>query len=206
MSEKERNTQKNILCAGKKEFLAKGYQSASLRNIAKEAGVTTGAFYGYYDSKETLFDALVEEPYTIFMETYQNAQNAFAALPREEQPDNMGKISGDCMDWMVDYIYENLDAFRLLLCHSKGTRYENLIHDMVEIEVRATHDFIAVLRGLGQEVPDIDPTLEHLLVSGMFSGFFELVIHNMPKDKAVEYVKVLRDFHTAGWMKIMHLQ
>lgn len=27
-------------------------QAASLRNIVKTAGVTTGAFYGYYKSKE----------------------------------------------------------------------------------------------------------------------------------------------------------
>ena len=43
------------------EFLEKGFQGASLRNIVKEAGVTTGAFYGYYKSKEELFDALVKE-------------------------------------------------------------------------------------------------------------------------------------------------
>ena len=59
MQEKEASTHQQILDAGKKEFLLKGYLSASLRNIVKEAGVTTGAFYGYYKSKEDLFDALV---------------------------------------------------------------------------------------------------------------------------------------------------
>ena len=34
-----------IQCA-KKEFMEKGFQAASLRNIVKTAGVTTGAFYG----------------------------------------------------------------------------------------------------------------------------------------------------------------
>lgn len=28
----------------------------------------------------------------------------------------MGKISGDCVGWMVDHVYRNLDVFRLLLC------------------------------------------------------------------------------------------
>ena len=44
--------QNSILSAAMQEFLEKGYKSASLRNIVKTAGVTTGAFYGYYDSKE----------------------------------------------------------------------------------------------------------------------------------------------------------
>ena len=30
------------------EFLDKGFQGASLRNIVKEAGVTTASFYWYY--------------------------------------------------------------------------------------------------------------------------------------------------------------
>ena len=36
--------------AAKKEFLEKGFLGASLRTIVKLAGVTTGAFYGYYRS------------------------------------------------------------------------------------------------------------------------------------------------------------
>ena len=37
-----------ILECSKKEFLEKGFKNASLRVIAKEAGVTTGAIYGYF--------------------------------------------------------------------------------------------------------------------------------------------------------------
>ena len=87
MQEKEATTHQQILDAGKKEFLLKGYLSASLRNIVKEAGVTTGAFYGYYKSKEDLFDALVAEPYQVLMAKFTQAQNAFASLPPEEQPE-----------------------------------------------------------------------------------------------------------------------
>lgn len=200
------NTLNSIHKAAKKEFLQKGFQSASLRNIVKEAGVTTGAFYGYYKSKEELFEALVEEPVSVLMERFIEAQNVFSSLPAGDQEENMGKISGDCMDWMVDHVYENLDAFQLILCCSQGTKYENLIHQMVEIEVQATNDFIAVLRSLGKEVPDIDSQLEHILASGMFTAFFEMVIHDMPKEQAVEYVKELRAFYTAGWSAIMGLE
>ena len=56
----ESATQQKILEAAKQEFLEKGFQGASLRNIVKTAGVTTGAFYGYYSNKEALFAALVE--------------------------------------------------------------------------------------------------------------------------------------------------
>ncbi len=109
------------------------------------------------------------------------------------------------MDWMTDYIYDHFDAFKLLLCCAEGTKYEGFIHQMVEIEVEATNCFLTVLRSLGQNVRTMDPQLEHILVSGMFSAFFEIVIHNMPRDQARRYVKELREFYTAGWKKIIGL-
>lgn len=205
MGENETVTKKNILEAGKNEFLEKGFRGASLRNIVKNAGVTTGAFYGYYKSKEELFDALVGEPSEKFMGKFVEAQNTFAELPPEVQPDHMGKISGDCIDWMTDYIYDNKDAFKLILCCSAGTKYENFVHDIVEIEVKATYDFIKVLKSTGHKIRNIDPQLIHIIASGMFSGFFEIVIHDMEYDRAVEYVKILKDFHTSGWKEIMEL-
>lgn len=51
MEQTSSSTLERIHLAAKAEFLEKGYQAASLRNIVKNAGVTTGAFYGYYDSK-----------------------------------------------------------------------------------------------------------------------------------------------------------
>lgn len=35
-------------------FLKDGFSGASLRNIVKDAGLTTGAFYKYYPTKEML--------------------------------------------------------------------------------------------------------------------------------------------------------
>lgn len=205
MSDIESPTQENILNAGKKEFLEKGFRAASLRNIAKEAGVTTGAFYGYYKSKEELFDALVSQPYRVFMDRFNEAQKLFANLPPAQQPGQMGDISGQCMDWMVGYLYDHFDAFKLLLCCSQGTRYEHFIHELSNIEMEGTHRFLSVLRDLGHTVRDIDPQLEHMLVSSLFSGFFEIVIHDMPQEQAVGYVRELRLFFTAGWQKIMGL-
>ena len=63
MGEAETTTLRLIHSAAMQEFLEKDFQSASLRNIVKKAGVTTGAFYGYYASKESLFESLVCEQY-----------------------------------------------------------------------------------------------------------------------------------------------
>lgn len=203
MSEAELTTLNMIHAAAKAEFLQRGFKSASLRNIVKTAGVTTGAFYGYYSSKAALFEALVGKQYETLMASFVKAQRAFAALPAEKQPENMSEISGSCMREMLVYAYENLDAFKLILCCSDGTRFSAMIDEMAEIEIKATHDYMDVLEKLGTPSPAIDPRLEHILVTGMFNAYFELIIHEMPLEEAQEYLEALREFHTAGWQKLM---
>ncbi|HIZ20325.1 MAG TPA: TetR/AcrR family transcriptional regulator; helix-turn-helix transcriptional regulator [Firmicutes bacterium] len=203
MGEAETTTLCLIHSAAMQEFLEKDFQSASLRNIVKIAGVTTGAFYGYYASKESLFEALVCEQYEHFMGLFQKAQQDFSNIPQEEQPKHLGDISGACMDEMLLYAYQHLNVFKLILCHSEGTRFSHLIDEMVEIETKGTHDYLAVLEKLGRPASPIDEHLEHVLITGMFNTFFELIIHEMPLEKAQYYLKEMRAFYTAGWMKIM---
>ena len=45
-----------------------------------------------------------------------------------------------------------------------------------------------------------------MLVTGMFNAYFEIIIHDMPLDKANRYLEEMHDFYTAGWMKIMGQQ
>lgn len=203
MNLEEPATLRAILNAGKAEFMEKGFRAASLRNIVKAAGVTTGAFYGYYGSKEELFRALVDGPAKTLLSRYRETQERFAALPREKQLGQMDKISGECLDWMVGYIYEHFDAFKLVLCRSGGTEYENYVDTMVDIETEATHRFVEVQSSLGNEIKSVDRALEHILISGEYAALFEMVVHDMPRRKAAGYVGELRAFYSAGWKEIM---
>lgn len=199
----EQTTLARIHQAAAAEFMEKGFQGASLRQIVKNAGVTTGAFYGYFSSKEALFASIVEPHAAAVMGRFMTAQTEFAALPGEEQPAHMGKESGDCLAWMIDYMYDNYGPFKLLICRSDGTPYESFVHNMVEVEVEYTFRYMDVLRSLGHDVPELDKELCHMIASGMFDGVFEVLRHDMPKDRAKKFIAQLQEFHTAGWMKIM---
>ncbi len=203
MSESERTTLQNILTAACREFLQKGFQGASLRNIVKKAGVTTGAFYGYFKSKEELFDALVKEQYTHILDLYQTILADFAEMPPEQQRSDMVSYTIEGISRMTDYIYSNFDAFKLILCCSEGTPYENLIHNMAQMDCDATRDFSEGMNAAGVPINKINPHLEHMLTSGMFYAYFELVVHDIPKEDTAEYIKQLIHFYEGGWRRIM---
>ena len=137
------------------------------------------------------------------IEKFPLPSKEFAEIPPEEQPNNLTSTSGECMYEMLLYAYEHLNEFKLILCCSEGTRFSKLIDEMVEIETKGTHDYLAVLEKIGRPAPPIDERLEHILITGMFNTFFELIIHEMPLEEAKHYLKEMRDFYTAGWMKIM---
>ncbi len=203
MQENSSATLDKIQQAALEEFSEKGFFGASLRQIVKQAGVTTGAFYGYYFSKEELFAAIVEPHATALMERFMQAQISFSELPVKEKSQHVGVESGSYLHWMVDYICHHREPVKLLLCRAEGTKYENFIHNMVEVEVESTLQYMEVLRSLNKEVPEIDRQMCHILASGMFNGIFEVVIHDMPYERAMRYVDQMREFYTAGWIKLM---
>ena len=165
--------------------------------------MTTGAFYGYFSSKEALFASIVEPHAAVLMGRFMEAQSSFADLPEAEQPEHMGIESSDCVHWMVDYICQHREPVKLLLCRADGTSYEHFIHNMVEVEVESTLRYMEVLRRLGKNIPPLNRSLCHIIASGMFNGIFEIVVHDMPRDQAMRDVDQLRDFYTAGWLKLI---
>ena len=203
MEENSATTLEKIQEAALAEFLKKGFLGASLRQIVKNAGVTTGAFYGSFSSKEALFTAIVEPHASMLMSRFMEAQTTFADLPEEEQPKHMGVESRDHVAWMVGYICQHREPVKLLLCCAEGTSYEHFVHNMVEAEVEYTQRYMEVLRRLGRDIPVLDKSLCHIIASGMFNGIFEIVVHDMPRDQAMRDVDQLRDFYTAGWLKLM---
>ena len=203
MEEKIPDTLERILQAAMEEFSEKGFLGASLRQIVKRAGVTTGAFYGYFSSKETLFSSIVEPHADILMSRYMDAHTSFSKLPAEKQPEHMGVESDFYIHWMVDYICKHREPERLLLCGAEGTGYENFVHNMVEIEVESTLKYVETLRCLGHDIPNLNRSLCHIIASGMLGGIFEIVIHDIPREQAVRDVEQLQAFYTAGWLKLM---
>ena len=67
MANRDHSLDDGIIQAAYSEFLAYGFQKASLHKIAEKAGVTTGAIYTRYKNKDALFASLLQD----FFETMQ---------------------------------------------------------------------------------------------------------------------------------------
>ena len=203
MSTKAEDTEKNILNTARKHFLKDGFSGASLRNIVKDAGLTTGAFYKYYPTKEALFDALTDPYIEHIYQIYDRVVEDFEKLSAKEQTSNMSDTSGDGMDQMIDYIYEHYDNFRLLLKCGDSGKFETFIHNMVDREMRSSLEYVKKMKEDGIEIPIVGESLMHMIYTGFFSSIFQIIEHDIDKETAKRNVHKLREFNTGGWGAIM---
>ena len=174
-----------------------------LRNIVKTASVTTGAFYGYYKSKEELFDELVCEQAEYVLSLFDTTLGNFNKLSGEEQTQMMTDLSGDAMFQMVNYMYDYYDEFKLLILCAEGTKYVDFIHQLVLRETESSFVYIETLKQMGIKVKPINKNLIHIVSSRLFTGVFETIVHDMPKEEAKEYIQQLQQFYTAGWEELL---
>ena len=53
--------QNRILTVARQEFADNGFENTSIQQIAKKSGISVGAVYKYFENKEALFTAVVQE-------------------------------------------------------------------------------------------------------------------------------------------------
>lgn len=206
MSTKAEDTEKNILNTARKHFLKDGFSGASLRNIVKDAGLTTGAFYKYYPTKEALFDALTDPYIEHIYQIYDRVVEDFEKLSAKEQTSNKSDTSGDGMDQMIDYIYEHYDNFRLLLKCGDSGKFETFIHNMVDREMRSSLEYVKKMKEDGIEIPIVGESLMHMIYTGFFSSIFQIIEHDIDKETAKRNVHKLREFNTGGWERLWNVK
>lgn len=198
-----KETRQHLLECAQKEFLEKGYMKASLRNICKDAGVTTGALYFFFKDKEALFGALVEEPlkklYAAMEEHYatemsNGEQVAQLALEDDKDLETSRQI--------IRQMYANRDAFLLLLTKSQGSRFENCLDEIVDIseqQYRRLCDTVTC----ATKKPRIDDYMTHWMAHIMVDTFVHLFLHETEESVALKHVDALTMYLVRGWMGMM---
>jgi AcrR family transcriptional regulator len=188
-----------VLECAKDEFLSKGFLDASLRAIAQEAGTSTGSIYTRFGDKEGLFQAIVEPVVDQFKAMFREIQESFHQLDGETQKAEMGQYTAHHQLDLLDYIYDHFDVFRLLLDGAHGTRFSCFLDELVDIEVEYTYQYMEIIGCESVKSGQVTEEFIHIIVTAYFNGMFEVVRHNMDRAAARRYVKMLNDYHMAGF-------
>jgi len=190
-------TLRKIHESAKRHFLENGFQRASLRRIVSDAGFTLGAFYGYYDSKEELFHALVEKTASGIIEALTEMAAALNALPDDQKLSKMTGVFSEGMAQLVDYLWGRRDETRLLLQCADGTRYEDFLSGMMQQDLQ----FMAQAGGRAQ-LP-LEPLAQKLLVRSYFSVLGQAVLEGDSREEILRTMKDIQSVFTEGMVHIL---
>lgn len=192
-----------VLECAKLEFLEKGFQDASLRTIAQNAGTSTGSIYTRFGDKNGLFEALVLPAVNGLKEWFCFEQEVFNQLPPDQKKGDTFEYSNDKLQFFVNYIYEHFDEFKLLINCAEGTAFADYMHEIVEIDVAYTLKYLESAGNDALASGRATPEFLHILSSAFYSGVFEVVLHDMTKEAADSHVNRLRRFFRGGWDTIL---
>ena len=198
-----KETRQHLLECAKREFLEKGYMKASLRNICKEAGVTTGALYFFFKDKEDLFGALVEGPLRqlyMAMEEHYATELHIGDQAAQLNPECYGDLEASRQ--IVQHMYAYRDAFLLLLTKAQGSHFENCTEEIVDIseqQYRRLCDTVTNAAGK----PRVDDYMTHWMAHIMVDTFSHLFLHEPEESVALKHVDDLTRYLIRGWMGMM---
>ncbi|MBQ9008458.1 MAG: TetR/AcrR family transcriptional regulator [Clostridia bacterium] len=190
-----------ILAAARQEFLTYGFTDASMRRIAASAGMSVAGLYKHFPGKEEMFASLVEPAFQGLMTLYRQEEAAEREALKAGTISRKWETGGDAL-MALSYIYDHLDAFRLLICKAQGTRYESFLHDLAIEEEKSTMAMMDLLREQGIKIRDVDPKEFHLLVTANVNAVFQAVEHDFTREEALRYATTLDRFFSKGWQEL----
>lgn len=160
------DVKERIQAAALKEFREKGFNDASMRSIAQNAGVAIGNVYRYFKSKEDLYDSMIGPVYDRLVNFVQNISRIDRSFN-----DPIGSINS-IRDKILEIFQESNTELLILLEKSDGTKYhyikENLVV-MVEGILKKTIVSEVVYNNVKKEDEFIAYVLSTSLMEGVCS-------------------------------------
>ena len=193
-------TSARILACMREEFLAYGYEKASLNRIAKKVGITTAGLYKHYHGKEDMFGALVKDTIDAL-----DTLNADGMGQLAEDPSAYDPFREEWSRALVDFIFDHYDGAKLLICRSHGSRFESFEEDLIQRETKSNQQFAELLTRCGNPVKPLTDMQWHLLSTQYIHLVFEIVRHDLTREEAYQHMAFVRALLYPGWKEILGL-
>jgi len=196
-------THSDLMESAKKLFLEEGFLQVSIRQICSGAGMTNGAFYAHFESKEDLFNKLVEPDLEGFYKAFIVNYGDYKGVNSIEDILEVFRRTFDSDRSAIHYIYEHADTFRLLLDSSDGTKYEDFLNKLTEIEHKRTVCFFEKCRPY---VKNPENMTENIIMQNCYVLVFSAFLcfqKGLSEEETVREVFLATEFCIAGLRGIL---
>lgn len=193
-------THELILKSAMKNFTSVGFRNASIRNICRDAGVTNGAFYAHFKSKDDLFAALVSDKLQVFNETYQDLSKMDIRSASDVM--RVFEASYGSIETLIHYIYSEKEVFKLILESSEGSSFAGFVDDLIDEECSNTMKFLEGSRRFIKHPENISYRIIRIGSAMVINYALDAFLNGVSEDDNIRETKLASDFCIAGYRKI----
>ena len=130
MANRDHSLDDGIIRAAYSEFLAYGFQKASLHKIAEKAGVTTGAIYTRYKNKDALFVSLLQDFFDAMQVLFTPIAEEYEIAKSSAQPEDILRAINAEEQVYFQLLTEHRNDCTLFFCRSDGSSIETVLHEL----------------------------------------------------------------------------
>ena len=99
----------------------------------------------------------------------------------------------------LDFIYDNFEGMKLLICCAEGTKYENIVDRIADYEAQIILRTLPDLREKGCAIPLIEEETISLMMRNQYRTYVEFIKNDFSREEADIYIKASSMFFTSGW-------
>jgi len=119
----------SILEAAKRLFYEKGYNNASIRDIANNSGITVGNVYRYFSNKESILEGIVYPVYKKIMDYIALSESYIKAGENKTFEDFRNEINQYMLQITKEFRLELLILFK----GTQGTKFERIRRELISL-------------------------------------------------------------------------
>lgn len=193
MQQRSEETRARILESAFKLFSTRGYNAASVDDICAEAGISKGAFYHHFESKQELFPALLDG-------WLQTIDNAIEASRDKTAPETFFQMT-EAFPFIFESAGENLPMF--LEFWLQASRDEKIWQASIA-PYRRYHKYFTSLIKKGVDegsFVDVNPELTARMIVAMAMG---LLLQSLLDPKGAKWDKTAREITALMMDTLLH--
>ncbi len=193
------DTKELILLVAKEEFIKKGYDDTSLRDIAKKCHISPTAIYRHFENKEDIFNEIIRPLFNYFDEATNYIQSTDYKFLKENKPSNVWDFEREG-NYYFKFLFGPYTDLVKLLVKERKSWFKKYI---VDFEYDVTIKYLNEMKKNGHNINNFNNISFKLLLDSYLEAYINLLDLNLNEDTLKEVCKEINNFYTIGFRNLL---
>lgn len=193
------DTKELILKTAKIDFINKGFNNSSLRDIALKCHISATAIYRHFKNKEELFNAVIEPLISYFNEMASYVENNDYDYLNNNNLNEMWNFEHEgCFQYK--FLFGKYNDLVKLIVKERKDWFKNFI---VSYEYDATIKYINKMKKDGYSIKQFNLLSFKVLLDSYLEAYLNLLNKNLCKEDLIKISDEINEFYTLGFRNLL---